>query len=88
VACGSCCDRDALNTDELKTLVGRTFHFETQLDSLANAFRDLVEGSRLRVTPGKLRDWRDVVTFLVALYDNIVLAWQWIVPGPYLTLFG
>ncbi len=56
LGCGSCSDGDALNADELKTPLGRTFHFETQFDGLANALRDLVEGPRLCVTSRKLWD--------------------------------
>ena len=71
-----CCDGNALNADELKTVLRRTFHFETQFDRLANSLRDLVEGSGLRVTSRKLRDRRDVEPFLIALNQDIELAWQ------------
>jgi hypothetical protein len=40
---GSCRrDGDALNADELQTLLGRTFNFETQFNRLANALSNLV----------------------------------------------
>jgi hypothetical protein len=41
----SCRDRDAPNADELKTLLGCTFDFETEFNRLSNASRDFVEGS-------------------------------------------
>ncbi len=40
-------DGDSLNADELETLFGNLFHFETQFDRFTNSLRDLVERSRL-----------------------------------------
>jgi hypothetical protein len=54
--CGSCRDRDALNADELKSLVRYTLGFEAQLDRLANALAHLVERTRRGMTPRNLRD--------------------------------
>src|ERR1035438_4088319 len=65
-----------MNADELKTLLGLTLHFEAQFDRLANPLRDLVERSCLCMTSRKLRDGGDVVSLLVALYDDIKLAWH------------
>jgi hypothetical protein len=76
---GSCCDGDALNAGELKT---------SRHNSLAsNTSRDFVEGLRLRLTSCKLRNRCNVVPFLVALYDDIELAWQWIVLSLHFTPF-
>jgi len=55
VGCDSCRDGDPLNADELKTLLGRTLDFETQFNRFANALRDLIQGSCLRVASRELR---------------------------------
>jgi hypothetical protein len=52
----SCRDCDALNADELETLLGRAFDFKTQLDRLANALRYLVKRPRLSMASRELRD--------------------------------
>ena len=53
---GSCCNRYALNPDELKRLFRRARHFEAQFYSLANALRQLIQRFRLRMASRELRD--------------------------------
>lgn len=73
----SCCDRNALNADELQTRFRHAFDFKAKFDRLTNSLRELVQGSCLRVASCKLGNRCYVVAFLVALYDDIELAWQW-----------
>jgi hypothetical protein len=53
-----------------------TFHFKAPFDRLANPLSDLVERSRPGVASRELRYGGDIVTFLIALNDDIELAWQ------------
>ena len=62
--------------DELKCLSGRNRHFETQFNGLANALRDLIQRSSLRVASGDLWDRSDVVAFFVPFNNDSELARQ------------
>lgn len=75
MASGSCCDCDSLHTDEFKFLLGRTFHFKAEFNRFTNAFGDLIQRSRLRVAPGKLRDRGNVIAFVIPFdyYIELVL---------------
>jgi hypothetical protein len=77
VEAGSCCNGDALNADELECLFGPARYFKTQFNSLANALRDLIQRSSLRMASGELWDRSDVVAFFIPFNDNIELAQQW-----------
>ena len=68
---GSCCNGNALQSDELKILLGRTFHFEAQFNRFADALYNLIQRRRLSVTRGKLRYRRNIIAFLVSLNDDI-----------------
>jgi len=66
--------------------VTKKVNFETQFDRFANALGDLLEGSRLGMTSRELGDRRNVISFIVALCNDIELAWQRIVLSHYFTL--
>jgi hypothetical protein len=72
----SCCDRDALNADELQTLFGRTLHFEAQRERFPNPLRNLVEGSRLCMARRDLRDRGDIEAILITFDDDVELVLQ------------
>ncbi len=71
---GSCGNSNPLDPNELQGLLCRTLDFEAQLDRLADAFDDLVQRTRLCMASRDLWNGGNVVTFLVALNDGIVLA--------------
>lgn len=77
---GSCRDGHSLNSDEFQILFRRALDFQTQFYGFANALDDLVEGPRLRIASGHLRNRGYVIAFRVALNHDIELTWHWLCP--------
>ena len=69
----ACSDGDALHTNELGSRLPLFLDLETQLDGLADPLDELVEGARLSVATGQLRDAGQIVTVSVELDDNTKL---------------
>ena len=67
-------DGDALHTNELGSRLPLLLYFETHLDGLADPLDQLIEGARLSVAAGKLRDAGHIVAVPVELDDNTKLA--------------
>ena len=69
----ACSDGDALHTNELGSRLPLLLDLETQLDGLADPLDQLVEGARLSVATGQLRDAGHIVTVSVELDDDTKL---------------
>ena len=66
----ACSDGDALHTNELGSRLALLLDLETHLNGLANPLDQLVEGARLSMAAGQLRDAGHIVTVPVELDDN------------------
>jgi hypothetical protein len=69
----ACSDGDTLHANELGRRLPLLLDLEAQLDGLADPLDQLVEGARLSMAPGQLRDAGHIVTVRVALDDNTKL---------------
>ena len=66
-------DGDALHTNELGSRLPLFLDLETQLDGLADPLDELVEGARLSMATGQLRDAGQIVTVPIELDDHAKL---------------
>jgi hypothetical protein len=69
----ACSDGDALHTNELRRRLPLFLDLETQLDGLADPLDQLVEGARLSMATGQLRDAGHIVTVPIDLDDHTKL---------------
>ena len=69
----ACSDGDALHANELGSQLPLLLDLETHLDGLADPLDQLVEGARLSMAAGQLRDAGHIVTVPIELDDNAKL---------------
>ena len=69
----ACSDGDALHANELGSRLALLLDLETHLDGLADPLDQRVEGARLSMAAGQLRDAGHIVTVPIELDDNAKL---------------
>jgi hypothetical protein len=65
-----------LNSNELKILLRKPVHFETELYGLSNSAIELIQGLRLGMATGQRRHRGDVVSLCITLYDDVEITFH------------